>query len=250
MGYIPINLPPDQGGGFSGFPFIEFPRADLSFENVDGKAKFNKLSLHLAEALDVHIGRQHTFGDELREMSRKDTLLTIAAMAVLEVGVVRGARLVGATIYTVAKLYVKDPNMRFFSNRYLSKLAVPATKRIGWRFAGRTMERLSRSNKIRGNPIYKTLSDGGATIFKGKAWNNRLEHLKGFDPKWEVDYDVQKQLKRFLREEAKEDEMPYNRRTGQWYPARRRGYSNRGRYDSRRGYGGYPSRRRRSYRRW
>tara|TARA_Y100000588_G_scaffold140968_1_gene154897 strand:+ start:126 stop:986 length:861 start_codon:yes stop_codon:yes gene_type:complete len=50
-----------------------------------------------------------------------------------------------------------------------------------------------------------------------------------------------------------EGNMPYNRRTGQWYPARRygRGSYNRGyRYGNRRYGGGYSSRRRRTYRRW
>ena len=47
-------------------------------------------------------------------------------------------------------------------------------------------------------------------------------------------------------------DMPYNRRTGQWYPARRRGgYGNqRGGYN-RGGYSrGYSPRRKRTYRRW
>lgn len=53
--------------------------------------------------------------------------------------------------------------------------------------------------------------------------------------------------------EEMEGNMPYNRRTGQWYPARRRGgYGYRRgyrRYGSGTGYGQY-NRRRRTYRRW
>lgn len=59
----------------------------------------------------------------------------------------------------------------------------------------------------------------------------------------------------FINLDREEDDMPYNRRTGQWYPARRRGgYSKNYRRggSSRRGgygYGNYRSRRR-TYRRW
>lgn len=51
-----------------------------------------------------------------------------------------------------------------------------------------------------------------------------------------------------------DDTMPYNRRTGQWYPAQRRNNYSRGggyrRYGSTRYSGGYAPRRRRTYRRW
>ena len=181
----------------------------------------------------------------------------------------KGAKLVGGAIYTTAKLYLKDPNMRFFTHRWLNSIKVPVAQRAGWLYASRSLSKLSGSRNITSNPIYRTLAESGATIFKGKAWNNRLKNLQGFKPEFEIDFDVQERLKRFLREEDKEsqdreDDMPYNRRTGQWYPARRRGgYSNNysrggssrssssgGGYNRRSYGGGGYAQRRRSYRRW
>lgn len=94
--------------------------------------------------------------------------------------------------------------------------------------------------------IDKHLSDLIDVLREGKEEVER--RISSGDP-------VSSETHEFLREWEgyEEGNMPYNRRTGQWYPARRYGRSayNRGyRRYGRRYSGGYSPRRRRTYTRW
>lgn len=105
------------------------------------------------------------------------------------------------------------------------------------------------------NPISRTGAQSGQAILQ----TMRLNRLTPYDIKNFMEWLLQElpdraknKLSEFLQEQfEKENEMPYNRRTGQWYPARRRyGNSyNRGGY-RRGGYSRGYTPRRRSYRRW
>lgn len=105
------------------------------------------------------------------------------------------------------------------------------------------------------NPVSRTGAQAGQTILQVM----RYDRLSPYDIKNFMEWLLQElpdrarnKLSQFLREQFEGDkDMPYNRRTGQWYPARRRygNYGNRGGY-RRGGYSRGYTPRRRSYRRW
>lgn len=191
--------------------------------------------------------------------------LGILWLGITNVSIAAGAVVIG-TVAQLIKIGAKNPWLAKPISGYLGRvfkpIAVSGSKRGGWRFASNKLGRLSSARAVKSNPVYKSVVRSGAMATKAMSLKNRLMLLDRMD--LDVDVDLQ-ELEKFLEREQDfksrgpatgEDDMPYNRRTGQWYPARRRGgYSRGGGGYSRGGYSrgrssSYAPRRRRSYRRW
>lgn len=166
----------------------------------------------------------------------------------------KGGRYVGP----FAKAFGK-PLARRFGPRILSR---QAKRTLAKRFEGL----VKRGDEVR--PVIRGTAGSGAQVLRASqyvALGDALSESFRADP-----VDVAKKLVEKIQRRAGErpdfdefidlehryeDDMPYNRRTGEWYPERRRyGYSNgrnrRRSYSRSNSNGGYAARRRRTYRRW
>lgn len=182
-----------------------------------------------------------------------------------------GVFVVVGTAWQLTKIGVRNPWLAKPIGEYLGRTMSPVLKPIGKRMGmsklGSKLDDLSHKPAIAGNPVTKSIVQSGAMGLKALGLRNRIEILDRMD--LDLDVDLQ-ELDEFLSRErgpdmrsrgpaTGEDDMPYNRRTGQWYPDRKRYPSNRGGYGRRSyggrssgtGYGNYRQQpRRRSYRRW
>lgn len=157
-----------------------------------------------------------------------------------------------------------------YAGPFAKYFARPVAERLGPRVLSRQakvalakrFERLvKKGDEIR--PVVRGSAQSGAQVLRASQYiaiGDALNETIRVDPEYFTRRLVEEIQRRagenpnfedFLDLEYEEyDDMPYNRRTGQWYPARRR-YGNY-RRDNRRGgygYGNYRPRRR-SYRRW
>lgn len=198
----------------------------------------------------------------------------------LSVIVLAGPSRFAGTSWQIGKLYLKSVLPRGLggaNNVWLQRLGEKVGQNMArnlgpkvlWHKASKIVDKINNGKFRKGpwDPKHTTVARTTEAVTKYKnasTWSARMR-TPNIDlnlPDYEPDVD---RLKRNVYEffsgtkyleshelEEMEGSMPYNRRTGQWYPARRRGgygYRRGGYRRSGYGYGNYNNRRR-TYRRW
>lgn len=285
----PYNVPPGQTGD----PNIQFQVSDFTQLGTGYDDYSFDWQYHQADGTDileaVHTWRNWQQEYWLQDLIEKvaegwdDGLSLTDAEDVklfLSVIVLAGPEKFAHTTWQIGKIYVMGVNPKWLGgkdNRWLQQLGervgdnISRTMgpRVLWGVANKVVDKVNNfARRGRWDPSHTTARTGlkSLTTYKeASKWSARMR-TPNIDlnlPDYEPDVD---RLKRNVRDflsgdryleshevEEMEGNMPYNRRTGQWYPARRRGgygYRRRGRrYGSGYGYGSYNNRRR-TYRRW
>jgi len=184
--------------------------------------------------------------------------------------IVHGKKYVVPVVKTATVILAKSPQARALATKALMYAGKSAFEQWLSRFPHRVATTVLRGEPVKrswrkpvadrmvkffNNPYGRTVAQHSQAV----AQMMRHDALTVHDITRFQEWLLQEMPERALRKLAEgirdlfqgEEEMPYNRRTGQWYPARRRygNYGNRGGY-RRGGYSRGYTPRRRSYRRW
>ena len=263
MAWVPIHNP------------IVSPFPDTSWMSLVGQEEFRFMPSEdtAAEKMEALVNWRDTFYKESRSLdilfdgvwNHEDVNLVLWMM--IEAGPIKGLRLTGSLGKLILKNYPTNPWVRGFVNRTVTKMVKAfGEKGVKEKFA-RVIESARKGRRAKRAAYVTTAATTGAQIgsaaYRADMWEARLSFdIKDLLPDYRPDFrDIERMVRNALEEEG--DDMPYNRRTGQWYPARRRygstggyrsgyrsgGYRSGGYRRSGTGYGNY-SQRRRTYRRW
>lgn len=183
MGYI---LPYDLNN-YYGYPNLEFPLSggESTEDIVEALAHTRRSLLNDEPFRGLLRGGQLT--NESVEM-----IIWILVMGLTRASLPKAAAVAGA-VGTLLKLGVKNPWIARHVARHVVNAAkpivTPVARRLGSQRAGQTLNKLANVPAIKYNPVYKTLVDSGATIFRVNSLQNKLIEIDNFLDRPDIDWD-------------------------------------------------------------